>query len=722
MFKRFLSVNKGSKVKNNSSDDLTIKQRSIIDDPLDEDQGIFYEHSNDKDVQVISEMQESMVIIEEVEKSFNNTNPFSNESNNPFKRDIPPLTTSEEGFSNEDYPPIWYSKRTDDLPFGDGSNKVFGFENFGNTCYCNSVLQCLYNHREFRTNVLTYPIIKDETRERKLKIVAKNARTYDNLLQELNGHGESTKLPSGNLTDSNNHFNEEEKSFQQQGKKMLSSFMRRSNSVNTMATSNLETINKNESAIRIFDTVPKESTMLQPADVISPNQINNDNNSRIVIVGRELDNSISKIKADRLPSNGSSNKTNGSTGEENNDNNFNINEKSNDNFERKNSDTQTIYRTIERRKKVALVNGPVLNIDHKISQHDTGSAIFGSLKDIFECITENDYMTGVVSPHQFIHTFKKENVLFNSMMHQDAHEFLNFLLNQISDTNLDSVDNRNAPNFVQDMFQGSLTYRVKCLTCDNITTRDENFLDFPIEVQGKNETNIQDVLEKFHQRELLNGSNKFYCDLCCGLQEAERVVGLKSLPSTLLLHLKRFKYSEAENANIKLFNNIYYPSTLHVKTTFDETQSKNYKMTGLVVHMGGGPQHGHYVALCKTEKYGWLLFDDETIETVSDEDVLKYSGDNGSMSTAYLLMYTEDTNTCETNSRESPTHLENVSELIHADDIVRRKNFVKDFCGVPNYSREQSTEIAEAFNSEKTNLSKNKISEKTSKFFSFAKK
>ena len=40
-----------------------------------------------------------------------------------------------------------------DLP---ESEKYFGFENFGNTCYCNSVLQALYFCPSFRNKVLEY--------------------------------------------------------------------------------------------------------------------------------------------------------------------------------------------------------------------------------------------------------------------------------------------------------------------------------------------------------------------------------------------------------------------------------------------------------------------------------------------------------------------------------------------------------------------------------------
>lgn len=40
-----------------------------------------------------------------------------------------------------------------DLP---EDERYFGFENFGNTCYCNSVLQALYFCTPFRQRVLQY--------------------------------------------------------------------------------------------------------------------------------------------------------------------------------------------------------------------------------------------------------------------------------------------------------------------------------------------------------------------------------------------------------------------------------------------------------------------------------------------------------------------------------------------------------------------------------------
>lgn len=44
--------------------------------------------------------------------------------------------------------------------------------------------------------------------------------------------------------------------------------------------------------------------------------------------------------------------------------------------------------------------------------------------------------------------------------------------------------------------------------------------------------------------ETLNAEDKFFCDACSGLQEAQKRFKIKVLPPILCLHLKRFKYIE----------------------------------------------------------------------------------------------------------------------------------------------------------------------------------
>jgi len=55
-------------------------------------------------------------------------------------------------------------ERTIEEEFPEGN--FFGFENYGNTCYCNSVLQSLYYCKPFRKEVLQHSIeLKDQEEE-----------------------------------------------------------------------------------------------------------------------------------------------------------------------------------------------------------------------------------------------------------------------------------------------------------------------------------------------------------------------------------------------------------------------------------------------------------------------------------------------------------------------------------------------------------------------------
>ena len=46
--------------------------------------------------------------------------------------------------------------------------------------------------------------------------------------------------------------------------------------------------------------------------------------------------------------------------------------------------------------------------------------------------------------------------------------------------------------------------------------------------------------------EMLDKDDKFFCDHCCCLQEAQKRLLIKQVPHCLILHLKRFKYVESQ--------------------------------------------------------------------------------------------------------------------------------------------------------------------------------
>ncbi|CAI4037180.1 hypothetical protein SMKI_02G0460 [Saccharomyces mikatae IFO 1815] len=583
--------------------------------------------------------------------------------------------------------PILATKVSDLMPYGDGSNKVFGYENFGNTCYCNSVLQCLYNLSPLRENILQFPEKPIESgHPRKNEMRGNRPRIFTEASFErsstiTNGHVPNSKSQSTddgkpaiiNSVTSNTTGLSEKKS------KFFKSF----------SAKHAQDNNKKEGSPVVL-SIPKPPSSSQdapPLVVKTPNEpgapsrlSSEDVTERPLDVPRKI--IVGRAITCENPSRGSSNSnTLDLRGESTSSLFFPLDKRDT----RRSSSSSQI--SPEHRKKSALIRGPVINIDHNLNGLDNAT-LYSSLRDIFECITENTYLTGVVSPSSFVDVLKKENVLFNTTMHQDAHEFFNFLLNELSEY-IEHENQKKATskiknngflntstNFINDLFKGTLTNQIKCLTCDNVTSRDEPFLDFPIEVKGEEETDIQAILKSYHQREMLNGSNKFYCDECCGLQEAERLVGLKQLPDTLTLHLKRFKYSEKQNCNIKLFNNIHYPLTLNVCSSINSEVCQKYELAGIVVHMGGGPQHGHYVSLCKHQKFGWLLFDDETVEAVKEETVLEFTGESANMATAYVLFYKAVCSNVNENDRQKMVKQqeENIDNLIKYDDWLRTSN------------------------------------------------
>lgn len=299
-------------------------------------------------------------------------------------------------------------------------------------------------------------------------------------------------------------------------------------------------------------------------------------------------------------------------------------------------------------------------------------SLFASLKDIFEAVIANNSRIGVVSPTRFLEILRRENEMFRTPMHQDAHEFLNLLLNEVvenvehfskqrvkeigdADSNgltvnsgavvpdqKSTVSSHNT-GWVHELFEGTLTSETRCLTCENTSQRDEAFLDLSVDLDQH--SSVTSCLRKFSEEEMLCERNKFHCDNCGGLQEAEKRMKIKRLPKILALHLKRFKYTEDLQRLQKLFHRVVYPYYLRLFNTTDDAEDPDrlYELYAVVVHIGGGPYHGHYVSIIKTQDRGWLLFDDEMVEPVDKAYVRNFFGGENVLACAYVLFYQETT-------------------------------------------------------------------------------
>ncbi|KAL5219305.1 hypothetical protein ABZP36_019989 [Zizania latifolia] len=161
------------------------------------------------------------------------------------------------------------------------------------------------------------------------------------------------------------------------------------------------------------------------------------------------------------------------------------------------------------------------------------------LADLFSQISNQKKKTGVIAPKRFIQRLKKQNEIFRSYMHQDAHEFLNFLLNELVDIlekesnvrepcqNSSLQKNSNGPingqlngtrkepitTLVHKCFQGILTNQTRCLRCETVTDRDETFFDLSLDIEQN--SSITSCLKNFSSTETLHAEDKFFCDKCC---------------------------------------------------------------------------------------------------------------------------------------------------------------------------------------------------------------
>ncbi|KAI0370144.1 cysteine proteinase [Pilatotrama ljubarskyi] len=300
--------------------------------------------------------------------------------------------------------------------------------------------------------------------------------------------------------------------------------------------------------------------------------------------------------------------------------------------------------------------------------------LLSALRSLYLHISRNPADKGTVAPRALIDKIKELNELFRGSAHQDAHEFLNFLLNRIMEemeddrrrlggagangvgpsgedlSNSIATLSTNPPaststamgttyhtTIVHRLFEGVLTSETRCLTCETVSSRDESFLDLSIDIEQN--SSVTACLRQFSASEMLCQKNKFFCDSCCDLQEAEKRMKIKKLPNVLALHLKRFKYQEDLGKYIKLTYRVAFPLELRLFNTVDDAEDPDrlYELFAIVVHIGTGPHHGHYVTIIKA-RGTWMLFDDDTVSTIKESDIPKYYGDSNSGS-AYVLYY-----------------------------------------------------------------------------------
>mmetsp|Transcript_65741 Transcript_65741/g.180284 ORF Transcript_65741/g.180284 Transcript_65741/m.180284 type:complete len:166 (+) Transcript_65741:1-498(+) len=69
---------------------------------------------------------------------------------------------------------------------------------------------------------------------------------------------------------------------------------------------------------------------------------------------------------------------------------------------------------------------------------------------------------------------------------------------------------------------------------------------------------------------------------------------------------------------------------------------RRYRLFAVIVHIGSGPNHGHYFALVRSHQH-WLCFDDDSVDVIEESQIEACFGNaqdtQASTETGYLLFY-----------------------------------------------------------------------------------
>ncbi|KAG2631735.1 hypothetical protein PVAP13_2NG043700 [Panicum virgatum] len=143
---------------------------------------------------------------------------------------------------------------------------------------------------------------------------------------------------------------------------------------------------------------------------------------------------------------------------------------------------------------------------------------------------------------------------------------------------------------------------------------------------------LHGCLEAFLKEEPL-GPEDMYCPCCKKHQQAMKKLDLWRLPEVLVIHLKRFSYTQFTRNKLETF--VDFPTTDLDLSSYvadkSEQPSSHYRLYAISNHYGnmGG---GHYTAsIYHEEGKGWYKFDDDCVTPIS-EDSIKTPA-------AYVLFY-----------------------------------------------------------------------------------
>ncbi|CAK4087685.1 unnamed protein product [Aphanomyces euteiches] len=301
--------------------------------------------------------------------------------------------------------------------------------------------------------------------------------------------------------------------------------------------------------------------------------------------------------------------------------------------------------TLQQLFMIPSIRSAVLSMDVSDPANDP-SGLFKQVQRLFAYLQATELKS--VDPQPLIACLTDEaGGPLNVMVQQDAEEFLTKFCDNLGEF----LKKLSTPP----LFDGTICTQLVCQGgCNTIReTAATSFVCMTVEVKGHD--SLLHSLKGWSDGELLNGVN---CDACGSKQDTMKRDCMATLPTTLLLHLKRFELNFDTFLREKVNDEFSFPLTLdmfpYTKAGLQgESGSEIYHLVGCVVHMGS-TESGHYYSLIQDRgSKQWIEFNDENV-TPFDMRMLEaecFGGFHESTSSgggiishksAYLLVYEKE--------------------------------------------------------------------------------
>ncbi|XP_057976274.1 ubiquitin carboxyl-terminal hydrolase 21-like isoform X2 [Malania oleifera] len=244
---------------------------------------------------------------------------------------------------------------------------------------------------------------------------------------------------------------------------------------------------------------------------------------------------------------------------------------------------------------------------------------------------------GIISPLRFFDNLSYFSSFFQRYQQEDAHEFLQCLLDKLDCCILDSkkqvkfVSSLDG-NLVNEVFGGRLISKLRCCNCNHCSDSYESIIDLSLEI--KDMETLPHALESFTKVEKIGDPEmKFTCENCKEEVSVEKQFLLDQAPSVATFHLKRFK-SDGFYVD-KIDKHVAYPLELDLQPYISGSQTNNvelkYELYAVVVHVGLSSNSGHYFCFIRSSPDTWHRLDDSKVTGVREDFVLSQE--------AYILFY-----------------------------------------------------------------------------------